>query len=326
MGLDLKNPIIAASSGFTDNLRTLKELEKNGCAAVVLKSLFEEEIIKEMKATMGRMNSDSFMYPETVDYYEYLDVPLLSSDKYLEFIKEAKINLNIPVIASINCITAGQWTYYPKQIEAAGADAIELNLFIMPTDFKRSAEQNEKMYFDIINEVTKSVKIPVSIKISHYFSNLGQMIQKFSETGIAGIVLFNRYYSPDFDIENMEVISSNVLSHPSDLTLSLRWIAIMANRVKCDLAASTGIHQGADVIKQLLAGANVVQVASALYKHGPSQIKEMLDELEDWMERHKYFNIEEFRGKMSQSVNNNPAAYERVQFMKYFRSQDSQHL
>lgn len=319
LGLTLKNPVIAGSSGLTDNIDSLFELEKAGAAAVVLKSLFEEEILREIKSNMGKMNSDMFLYPETVDYYEYLDVPQESPEKYLDLIKDAKHGLSIPVIASINCITAGQWTYFPKRIEAAGADAIELNLFILPTDLNRSGIENEKVYFDIINEVTKQVKIPVSIKVSYYFSNLANMLKKLSESEIEGLVLFNKFYNPDIDIDKLEVTSGYVLSSPSDIANTLRWIAIMSNRVKCDLVASTGIHDGQGVIKQLLVGATAVEIASTIYKNGPKVIGEMLTFIESWMISKKFKSLDEFKGRLGQELTTNPAAFERVQFMKYFR-------
>jgi dihydroorotate dehydrogenase (fumarate) len=319
MGLNLKNPIIAGSSGLSENIDTLISLEKAGVAAVVLKSLFEEEILQEMQSSISKMNSESLLYPEVIDYYEYLDTPKQGAEKYLDLIAEAKKKLSIPVIASINCITASQWTYFPKRIEQAGADAIELNLFIMPSDLKRSVAENEKVYFDIINEVKKNVSIPISVKISYHFSNLAQMIKNLSETGIASIVLFNRFYSPDIDIEKLELTSGNVLSSPSDLGLSLRWVALMHGRVGCNISASTGIHDGKALIKQLLAGADTVQVTSAIYKNGHGIISEMLKELSDWMKRKNYNSIADFKGIMSSKNIENPAGYERVQFMKYFR-------
>ena len=226
--------------------------------------------------------------------------------------------MQIPVIASVNCTSAHEWTFFAKKIQDAGADAIELNAFILPSDLNRTAEQNEKIYFDLIDAVKKEVSIPVSLKISYYFSNLAAMIKKLSETGIDGVVLFNRFYSPDFDVDTQKVVSTHVLSSENDLPISLRWVAIMANRVKCDIAASTGVHNGQALIKQLLAGADAVQVVSALYKHGTSHIKVMLKELEDWMDKNNYQNIAAFKGNMSQKNSHDPAAFERVQFMKYF--------
>jgi dihydroorotate dehydrogenase (fumarate) len=319
MGLELKNPLIVGSSGITDQVKSIQNLEKAGAGAVVLKSLFEEEIIIEKESKLSRMNTSSFLYPETVEFYEYDDGPKEKSAEYLELIQDLKKKVTLPVIASINCITASQWTFFPREVERAGADALELNLFILPSDLNRSAEENDRIYFDIISEVKKQIKIPLSVKISYYFSNLATMIKKISETGVSGIVLFNRYYSPDFDIDTFDITSGNVLSSPGDLALSLRWIAIMSDRVKCDLAGSTGVHNGQALIKQLLAGASAVQVVSVIYKYGPEFITRMLNELTAWMERHEFKTLDDFRGKMSQSASSDPASYERVQFMRYFR-------
>ena len=318
-GLHLKNPIIIGSSGLTDSLESIIELENRGAAAIVLKSLFEEEILREMKAQLKSMSSETFLYPETLEFYENNDVTEESTQQYLNLIEKTKYSVNIPVIASINCITSQQWTYFPKQIETAGADALELNIFILPSDLSRTGEENEKVYFEIIREVQKQVSIPIIVKLSYYFSNLATHLQKISQSGIKGMVLFNRFYNPDFDLETLEITSGSVLSNPSDIYLSLRWIAIMAERVNCDLAASTGVHDGSGLIKQLLAGANAVEIASTVYRKGSKQIGKMLDELEEWMDKKSFKSINDFRGKLSQAKSNNPAAFERVQFMKYFR-------
>jgi dihydroorotate dehydrogenase (fumarate) len=318
-GLTLRNPIIIGSSGLSDTLDNIIEIERKGAAAVVLKSLFEEEILKEMNASMQRMSSDGFLYPETVDFYDFMETPEEVTLKYLECIRNAKKNVAIPIIPSINCITASQWTYFPRQIQLAGADALELNIFVLPSDFNRSTEENEKVYFSIINEVKKQVSIPVIVKLSYYFSNLASFLQKISNSGIDGLVLFNRFYNPDIDIDSLEFTSGAVLSNPSDLYLSLRWIGILSGRSGCNLGASTGIHDGTSLIKVLLAGANAVEIASTIYINGYDQIQVMLDELENWMTEKKMANIEQFRGVLSQSKTVNPAAYERVQFMKYFR-------
>jgi len=321
LGLQLRNPIIVGSSGLTDSVDKIKQLEENGAGAVVLKSLFEEEIMYELEEDKHKMTSRFYVYPETYDYMDHDEV--FQEDmvrKYLRLIKEAKQAVKIPIIASVNCVSAQKWTYLAREIEKAGADALELNLFILPSDLQRSAEINTELYFDIIEAVKLEVSIPIAVKMSYYFTNLAAIIQELSKTGIKGLVLFNRFFSPDFDIENFMVTSSNVLSTPSSLALSLRWIAIMANRVECDLAASTGIHDGESVIKQLLAGANAVQVTSAIYNHGAHLIPEMLKTIESWMERHEFESIEDFRGMMSQAKSFDPAAYERIQFMKHFRS------
>ncbi len=283
-----------------------------------LKSLFEEEIIREMQASISSMTSEGYIYPETLEFYEYQDMQEESTTKYLDLISKTKKEVSIPVIASINCITSSQWTYFPKQIENAGADALELNIFILPSDLNRSAQENEKIYHDIIREVLKQVKIPVIVKLSFYFSNLASFLQDISKSGIRGLVLFNRFYNPDFDLNTMEITSGAVLSNPADLYLSLRWIAIMAERVGCDLAASTGVHDGNALIKQLLAGARAVEIASAVYKHGNTLIGKMLNDVKDWMKTKGFETIDDFRGKLSQAKSNHPAAYDRIQFMKYF--------
>ncbi len=319
LGLKLKNPIVAASSGLTDSVENIKSLEKAGVSAVVLKSIFEEEIVSEMEINMKKMATESFLYPETLEFYEEHEEEKNISTKYLELIKEAKQAVDIPVIASINCITSDYWTYFPKMVEEAGADAIELNIFILPSDLNRNKAVNEQVYFDIISKVKKQVKIPVSVKISYYFSDLARFIQKLSSAGVEGIVLFNRFYNPDFDIEKMEVVSGSVLSSPEDFHIPLRWISLMSGRVKCSLAASTGIHDGTAIVKQILAGADVVEIASTIYQNGYERVGEMLEFVQKWMDTKGYESLVEYKGKMNQKDSERPAAYERVQFMRYFR-------
>lgn len=318
LGLELRNPIIVGSSGLTDSIEKLKEIEEAGAGAVILKSLFEEEILMEMEESQNQMGGRFFTYPETFDYMD--DLPEEDSvRKYLRLIKEAKEMLSIPVIASINCVSSQKWTYFAKEIEKAGADALELNAFILPSDFSRSSEENEKLYFEIIEQLKSIVKIPISLKISFYFSNLGPFVKKLSETGIQGITMFNRFYSPDFDLDTLEVTSGHVLSNPGDIAISLRWVGILSDRVSCDISASTGVHDSSGVIKQLLAGATTVQMASALYKNCNTFLKTTINELKEWMIDKGFENIDDFRGKLSQSKATDPAAYERVQFMKHFR-------
>ncbi|MFA5648206.1 MAG: dihydroorotate dehydrogenase-like protein [Bacteroidales bacterium] len=318
MGLALKNPIVAASSGLTSTLKEIKDLEASGVGAVVVKSLFEEEIIMETQDNMNKMQSSGFIYPETMEYFDFDEMqdPVAN---YLKLISDAKREVKIPIIASINCVTAQKWPDFAKRIQEAGADALELNIFSLPSDFNRTAQENDKLYFDIIEKVTSLVKIPVGVKISHYNASLASFIKRLSETSIKSIVLFNRFYSPDIDIDTLNFTSSNVFSTPSELALPLRWIAIMSERVSCDLAASTGVHDGEAVAKALLAGASVVHVASTLYRNGLGRVGEMLKDLEAWMGRMEFNNISDFKGKMSQAKTHDPAAYERVQFMKNFK-------
>ncbi len=317
--LKLRNPIVAGSSGLTDSIESLKEIEQNGAGAIVLKSLFEEEIVREMETNLKGMGAPGYIYPETLEFYDYFDGPKESTTGYLELITKAKSELNIPVIASINCVDSEYWTYFPKQIEHAGADALELNIFNLPSDLKRTAEENEQVYFKIIRQVQQQVNIPLFIKLSFYSTRLGSFLLDLSKTGIDGLVLFNRFYNPDIDIENLEITSGAVLSSPSDIHQSLRWIAIMSGRLECDLIASTGVHSAEGAIKQILAGASAVQVASTLYKNGIPYLAKIVDDLKNWMDKKGYKKIDDFKGKLSQEQSVDPAFYSRIQFMKYFR-------
>jgi dihydroorotate dehydrogenase (fumarate) len=326
LGLELKNPIIVGSSGLTSSVEKIKQAEKCGAAAVVLKSIFEEEVALEyadFMQTAKKFPRDSqyFDYDGrkiSVDYYDYV-VREENLKKYVTLIKESKKAVSIPVIASINCfLQSVEWISYAKQLEAAGADALELNMFFPPTDFKQSRVERESIYFKVTEAVTQKLTIPTALKISYYFTDLGPMIKRLSQTGIGGLVLFNRYFSPDIDIETFETTNAFVFSTPSDLAMSLRWIAIMAEKVDCDLAASTGIHDGDAVIKQLLAGADAVQVASCLYKNGVTYLGEMRERLETWMSSKGFRSISGFKGKLSQAKTTDPSIYERVQFMRYY--------
>lgn len=316
MGIVLRNPVIAGSSGWTNSLDKVIELEKAGAGAIVLKSLFEEQIRSKVNSIVQQSEA-AYSYPEAEDYISnYTRTNEVT--EYLDLIRQCKTKVSIPVIASINCISLSDWVYFASKIQEAGADAIELNVFVLPSDPKRSGEQNEQVYIDIALAIVKSVSIPVSLKISHYFSGLSKTALKLSWTGIHGLVLFNRFYSPDINIDTFEVVSSNVFSAPEELSLSLRWVAMLSDRLHCDIAASTGIHDGTAVIKQLLAGAKAVQIASCLYTQGLGIIPEMLAFMEGWMKKHSFVTTGEFIGKLSFKEAENPAAYERVQFMKHF--------
>ncbi len=321
MGLKLKNPIIVSSSGLTNSVKDIIALEENGAAAIVTKSLFEEEIILETEENLNKMHASGFVYPETTEYFDF-DRMEDTVSNYLKFLSDSKKSVKIPIIASINCVTAEGWTDITKRIEDTGVDGLELNIFNLPVNFNDVNASNDKVYYDVIEKITKVSKLPLSLKIGFYHSNLGYFIKHLSQSPTKSIVLFNRFYNPDFDIHTLHFTSSNVLSTPAEAANSLRWVAIMANRVSCDLSASTGIHDGAAVIKQLLAGAKTVQLCSALYKNGNNQIGIMLGELETWMKENDYNTIDEFRGKMSQSKTFDPKVFERVQFMKYLRNRD----
>jgi dihydroorotate dehydrogenase (fumarate) len=326
LGLELKNPIIAGSSGMTSSVEKVKALEAQGAGAVVLKSIFEEEVALEYADFVKASPKDPDGQPHfeyegrisPVEYYKYI-LREENLKKYVDLVRESKKALSIPVMASINCfLKSVEWLAYAKHLEAAGADALELNMFFPPTDFEAEPAATTAFYFDTCAAVTEKLSIPVALKISPYFTDLGAMVQKLSRTGIGGLVLFNRFFSPDIDIDKMALTAGFVFSDPAELALSLRWIAIMANKVDCDLAASTGIHDGGAVVKQLLAGADAVQVASCLYKNGTGHIKTMLQQLEAWMTSKGCRGLADFKGKLSQEKSADPSIYDRTQFMRFF--------
>jgi len=317
LGLNLMNPLIVGSSGLTADLENLKEIEKFGAGAIVLKSLFEEDIIMEMKENISQMTKPANIYPEIFDAFDFSTIED-SVSKYLFLIEDAKKTLTIPIIASINCIDSNEWTTFAKRIQDAGADALELNIFIPPTDMERTGIETEKIYFDIIEKVKKEITIPISIKISYFFTNLANMILRLSQSGTSGIVLFNRFYHSDVNIDNLSIVPAPIFSAPTDLYQTMRWIAIMSKRANCDLAASTGAHDSTSFIKLLLTGAKVVQFTSTLYIHGIPYVSKLITELEDWMEKHKYNSIKDFNGILSADSSKDPGAFMRVQFMKNF--------
>ena len=263
MGLKLRNPLIVGSSGLTNAVENIVEIERNGAGAVVLKSLFEEQIHNADPA----LSRGAVLYQEPEEYIRNFSRPD-DLNGYLDLIRKAKKAVAIPVIASINCISEHGWVTYARQIQEAGADALELNISVLPSDPDREGAENEKTYFTIAEKILKAVTMPVAIKVSYYFSDLAKTLAMLSATGVNGLVLFNRFFSPDFDIEREEPRSTFVFSTPSDIAISLRWIAMLSPMVKCDLCASTGVHDGTGLVKQLLAGARAVQIASVLYQKG----------------------------------------------------------
>ena len=316
LGLKLKNPIIVGSCGLTSSVAKLKSLEAAGAGAVVLKSLFEEQIEQENWQEQAK---NSYDYPEISDYIQaYSDDK--SFTKYLDLIKSAKENISIPVIASINCHTDGSWINYAKKMEEAGADALEINVSLLPNDFEKTGEQNEKIYFKITEKIKKAVSIPVALKMSNYSAGLAKLVNELSWTkNVDAFVLFNRYFRPDIDINSLELKSSGIFTSSGDLSESLRWILLLSKRVRTDMVASTGVHTGADVIKQILAGAKAVQVVSAIYENGEQHITSMLEEMEAWMESKNYNSIEDFKGLLH-GKDDVKKGFERIQFMKYYGS------
>lgn len=316
LGLKLKSPVIVASSGLTKSIEKIVEFEKFGAGAIVLKSLFEEQIRFEYNKSI-QSTETGFNYPEAEDYIrQYTTANEVS--QYVQLIKDAKKAVSIPVIASVNCISAEEWPNFAQEIEKAGADALELNIFILPTDRKLDTATIENQYFSIVKAVRNNTKLPISVKIGHNFTNPAQFIHKLSCLDIQGIVLFNRAFRTDFDLEKMKIVAGGIFSHADELNETLRWVAITSGDTKCDICASVGIHDGTSVLKALAAGAKVVQVASAFYKKGTEEVSKMNQQMSQWLDSHKYNNVSEIIGKMAYKSSTNPAAYERVQFMKYF--------
>jgi dihydroorotate dehydrogenase (fumarate) len=317
LGLKLKSPLIVSSSRLTSTIENLKEAEACGAGAVVLKSLFEEQInhhISTIPTPPG--------FPEADDYISYY-TKSHSVDEYLGLIKNAKRTLGIPVIPSINCFSSKGWTDFALNIAEEGADAIEINVFFMPLDRKKSAAESEKVYFELIEKLKETVKIPIAIKMGFRFSNILYMIDQFYMRGVEGVVLFNRFYEPDIDVNKMELVPAAILSNPGDRRHVLRSVAMAsAMDIRIDVSASTGVHSGEDAVRYLLAGANTVQVCSVLYQNGIGFLKTMTMQINDWMEKNSYSKIDDFRGKLNWENYELPAQYERTQFMKYFSSED----
>ncbi len=316
LGLKLKNPIVVASSGLTNSVEKIKALEEAGAGAVILKSLFEEQINSEVSHLINRDPQN--LYPEAEDYiWNYTRQH--SVEAHLDLVRQAKKVVNIPIIASINCVSSKEWTSFATEFEDAGADALELNLFYVPTGRHETAEEIEKLYIDVLTKVRKEVKIPIAVKVGFYFTNLIAMAEKLMANGAAAVTLFNRFYEPDIDIEKMELSSSEVFSTPADIRRSLRWVGLVSAALpKLEIAASTGIHDGEAVIKQLLAGAQVTQVCSTVYINGAQVIAGMISDLEKFMRKWNFKQIDDFRGRLSYAKIENPMLYERSQFMKYF--------
>lgn len=314
-GLDLKSPVIAASSSMTGNKEQIIKLAEAGAGAIVLKSIFEEEIYHELQEELS-LRSTMHADPEYLDYFDYV-IKEENIRKYLVLIAEVKARTNVPIVASINCISSGEWTLFARKLEEAGADALELNMFICPSDFEKTGSANEQFYFETISKVLQVVKIPVSIKISHYFSNLAEMVRKLALTGISGITVFNRFYTPDIDVEHERIISSEILSQPNEYLMPLRWTGILSGCITSEMAGTTGIHTTETALKFILAGASAVQIASVLYREGPGAITKMNEGIASWMDKKGYASLAEFRGSLSQSASSSQA-WERVQFMKYF--------
>jgi dihydroorotate dehydrogenase (fumarate) len=307
LGLELKNPIIVGASELTNSVESIKELAAAGAGAVVLKSLFEEQIMHNINPDQDFDNEMGF----------YLNNNAVQD--YLDLIKNAKAAVDIPVIASINCYDDNEWIDFAAKMQEAGADALEINMFVMPADMNMTSEDLEANYISIVNKLLTAVDIPVSVKLSSYFSGLANFMQAISKEGANGLVLFNKFYVPKVDIENEELIAGPTKSTSLDNANTLRWMGILSGKVEADLSASTGIHTAEDVISNLLVGATTTQMVSAIMTYGSEHITKVLKDIEDWMNKKGYASVDDFRANLSQKNVSNPVMFERVQFMKYFQ-------
>ena len=316
MGLNLNSPIVVSACTLSEQIDNIVQMEESGAGAVVLFSLFEEQIKLEESAYKAVMSGTSDSFAEAADYFPNLDDFNVGADAYLEYIHRAKGRVDFPVIASLNGITNEGWIDYSRQIEQAGADGLEVNIFFIPGDMRMSSAEVEHRYLNVIDGIKRSVKIPVAVKLNPYFSAMGNMSVRFQQAGANALVLFNRFYQPDFDIEKLSIKNDLQYSESSEIRLPLLWIAMLYGKLNISLAATTGVQSAVEVIKYLLAGADVVMTASSLYKKGIPYLITMHKELEEWMGRMGFDNIDAFRGSMSQQHISDPTAYERANYIK----------
>ncbi len=313
MGLKLKNPIIVSSSRLTSSIRNIKECAAQGAGAIVLKSLFEEQLLADVEKLMDQ-DEKYFWFPEAVDFINSHSKEQGVAE-YIALIKAAKEQTSIPIIASINCNTPTEWPKFASKLEEAGMDALELNISIMPFNEEISSQAVEDTYIDIVTEVKKYVSVPVAVKIGPYFTNTLRLVKRLEGAGADALVLFNRFYTPDIDIENEKVVRDNILSKPEEITQPLRWVSLLSGKVDCDIAGNTGIHDSDGIVKHLLAGAAAIQICSALYINGIGHIATLLSGLEGWLQKKNYSSVSQIQGKLGRDEKN-AAAFARVQYMK----------
>ncbi|HEY9853612.1 MAG TPA: dihydroorotate dehydrogenase-like protein [Leptolyngbyaceae cyanobacterium] len=317
MGLTLRSPLVpSAAAPLTENIDNVKRMEDAGAGAVVLHSLFEEQIRKERYELHHHLTYGTESFPEALTYFPEPEIFHVGTEEYLNHIRRAKEMVNIPIFASLNGTTVGGWIEYAKQMEQAGADGLELNIYNVPTDMEMSGAQVEQNYIDIVCAVRSQVKIPVAVKLSPYFSNMANMAKRLQESGANALVCFNRFYQPDIDIEELEVRPNIILSAPQDMRLPMRWIAILYGRLNLDLAATSGVHKGNEAIKMLMAGAKISQICSVLLRHGIDHIRVIEREMVEWMEQNDYHSVQQMIGSMSQINCPDESAFERAQYLK----------
>jgi dihydroorotate dehydrogenase (fumarate) len=320
LGLRLANPLVASSSPLCESLGTLRAMEDAGAAAVVLHSLFEEQINVESTHLDRYLSHGDESYAEALSYFPDVGTYRFGPDAYLEHVRRAKEALGIPVLGSLNGVSTGGWIEFAKKIEQAGADALELNVYYVPTDPALTSAQVERMYADLVRDVKSSVAIPVAVKLGHAFTALANVARHLDVVGADGLVLFNRFYLPDFDLEKLEVTPRLTLSNPYELLVRLHWVAILYGHLRADLAVTGGVHGSAQVLKAMMAGARVAMLASALLQHGVSHLGRVRNDIVEWMEAHEYASITQMQGSMSYRSVVEPAAFERANYMKVLSS------
>jgi dihydroorotate dehydrogenase (fumarate) len=320
LGMKLKNPLVASASPLSEKVETVKRLEESGIAAVVMYSLFEEQIIHESLELDHFLTQGSYSSSEAVTYLPEAGRYILTPEVYVETVKKLKQAVKIPIFGSLNGVSTGGWIKYAQKIEDAGADALELNIYYLPTDIGLMATELEKAYLTLVRDVRKNIKIPIAVKLNPFFTSLPNMARQLVEAGANGLVLFNRFYQPDLDIENLTVTPNLILSTSHELRLPLRWIAILYGHIQTDFALTTGIHTTEDVIKGVMAGANVTMMASELLQKGIGRVAEIQAGLENWLVEHEYDSVRQMRGSMSQKAVAEPAAFERANYMKVLGS------
>jgi dihydroorotate dehydrogenase (fumarate) len=316
LGLKLRSPLVVAASPLSEDIDNIKRMEDAGAAAVVLYSLFEEQLRQDRLELNNQLHRGTESFAEALTYFPEPEEFRLGPDEYLKHIAAAKKATRIPIIASLNGSSEGGWTEYAKKMQQAGADAIELNIYYVPTDMNLTGTEVEMNYLDILKAVKATVNIPVAVKLSPFFSNFANMAKRLDQIGANGLVLFNRFYQPDIELETLEVKPNILLSTPMAMRLPLRWIALLYNRVRASLAATGGIHRGSDVLKMLMAGADVTMLCSTIIRHGIPQIAIIERDLVQWLEEHEYESVSQLRGSLSQEKCAEPAAFERAQYMK----------
>ena len=320
LGLKLKNPLVASPSPLSEKVENIKRMEEAGIAAVVMYSLFEEQIIHESLELDHFLSRGTESFAEALTYFPNVGKFSLAPDKYIEILEKTKQAVNIPVMGSLNGVSTGGWIEYARKIQDAGADALELNLYYLPADVNLTSTQLEDNYLKLVSDIRAKVRIPLAVKLAPFFTALPNFASRLVEAGADGLVLFNRFYQPDLDLENLEVVPNLVLSNSDELRLPLRWIAILYGKVKADLALTSGVHTSEDAIKAIMAGANVAMTTSALLKRGSIAIQQILIGMEEWMTERTYVSVQQMRGSMSQGAVAEPAAFERANYMKVLNS------